>query len=94
MSRSFSRAFRCAISAARRSLIWGMCAMKYGSDPSSSLAIATTNPTGAWTTQAARNLFLAHADQLASSRALVRDRGSQFIGTFDEIFRTEGFKIL
>ena len=54
----------------------------------------TTNPTGAWTTQAARNLFLRHADQLAGSRALVRDRGSQFIDTFDEIFRTEGLKIL
>jgi transposase InsO family protein len=55
---------------------------------------ATANPTGAWTTQAARNLFLAHADQLAGSRALVRDRGSQFVGTFDEIFRTEGLSIL
>ena len=55
---------------------------------------ATANPTGAWTTQAARNLFLRHADQLADSRALVRDRGSQFIETFDEIFRTEGLKIL
>ena len=54
----------------------------------------TTNPTGAWTTQAARNLFLQHADRLAGSRALVRDRGSQFIDAFDEIFRTEGFKIL
>ena len=54
----------------------------------------TANPTGAWTTQAARNLFLRHADQLADSRALVRDRGSQFIDTFDEIFRTEGLKIL
>ena len=53
-----------------------------------------TNPTGAWTTQAARNLFLGHADQLASSRAVVRDRGSQFIDNFDEIFRTEGLKIL
>ena len=53
----------------------------------------TANPTGAWTTQAARNLFL-HADQLADSRALVRDRGSQFTDTFDEIFRTEGLKIL
>ncbi|MFT5267290.1 MAG: putative transposase [Acidimicrobiales bacterium] len=54
----------------------------------------TANPTGAWTTQAARNLFLRHADQLTASRALVRDRGNQFIDTFDEIFRTEGFKIL
>ncbi|MCP4961665.1 MAG: transposase, partial [Actinomycetia bacterium] len=54
----------------------------------------TANPTGAWTTQAARNLFLRHADQLADTRALVRDRGSQFIDTFDEVFRTEGLKIL
>ena len=54
----------------------------------------TANPTGQWTTQAARNLFLRHADQLADSRALVRDRGSQFIDTFDEVFRTEGLKIL
>ncbi|MDG2114658.1 MAG: integrase, partial [Actinomycetota bacterium] len=54
----------------------------------------TANPTGAWTTQAARNLFLRHGDQLAGARALARDRGSQFIDSFDEIFRTEGFKIL
>ena len=54
----------------------------------------TTNPTGPWTTQAARNLFLHHGDQLAHSRALLRDRGSQFIDAFDEIFRTEGLKIL
>ncbi|MGB5757532.1 MAG: integrase core domain-containing protein [Acidimicrobiales bacterium] len=54
----------------------------------------TANPTGVWTIQAARNLFLRHADQLAGSRALVRDRGSQFIDAFDEIFRTEGLKIL
>ncbi|MCP4960236.1 MAG: transposase [Actinomycetia bacterium] len=54
----------------------------------------TENPTGAWTTQAARNLFLAHSDRLDGARALVRDRGSQFIDAFDEIFRTEGLKIL
>jgi putative transposase len=54
----------------------------------------TTNPTGASTTQAARNLFQRHHDQLTDSRALVRDRGSQFIDAFDEIFRTEGLKIL
>ncbi len=54
----------------------------------------TANPTGAWTTQTARNLFIRHHRYLAGSRALVRDRGSQFIDRFDEIFRTEGFKIL
>lgn len=54
----------------------------------------TANPTGGWTTQAARNLFLCHADRLSGARALVRDRGSQFVDAFDEIFRTEVFKIL
>ncbi len=55
---------------------------------------ATANPTGQWTAQAARNLFLHHADRLADARALVRDRGSQFVDAFDEVFRTEGLKIL
>ena len=54
----------------------------------------TDHPTGVWVTQAARNLFLRHADGLAGTRALVRDRGSQFIDAFDEIFRTERMKIL
>ena len=39
-------------------------------------------------------LFLTHSDRLADARALVRDRGSQFIDAFDEIFRTQDFKIL
>ena len=54
----------------------------------------TDHPTGVWVTQAARNLFLRHADGLAGTRALVRDRASQFIDAFDEIFRTERMKIL
>ncbi|MCP4958013.1 MAG: transposase [Actinomycetia bacterium] len=54
----------------------------------------TANPTGAWATQAARNLFITHSERLQDARALVRDRGSQFIDSFDEIFRTEGMKIL
>ena len=54
----------------------------------------TEHPTGTWTTQAARNLFIRHADQLADAGALVRDRGSRLIDAFDEIFRTEQMKIL
>lgn len=54
----------------------------------------TANPTGPWTAQAARNLFPRHGDRLDQTRALVRDRGSQFVDSFDEIFRTEGLKIL
>ena len=58
------------------------------------LAGITANPTGRWTTQAARNLFMRRPNLFVHSRALVRDRGSQFIDAFDEIFRTEGLKIL
>jgi transposase InsO family protein len=54
----------------------------------------TANPTGAWSTQAARNLFLRYWERLDGSRALVRDRGSQFVDAFDEVFRSEGFKVL
>jgi len=54
----------------------------------------TANPTGPCTTQAARSLFIRHSDRLTGARALVRDRGSQFIDSFDEVFQTEGFKIL
>ena len=54
----------------------------------------TISPTGDWTTQAARNLFLRYGDQLASARALVRDRASQFIDAFDQVFISEGLKIL
>ena len=54
----------------------------------------TANPTGPWTTQAARNLFLRHGEQLADSKALVRHRGSHFTANFDAVFRYEGLKIL
>ena len=54
----------------------------------------TDHPSGVWTTQAARNLLLQYGHQLADAQALVRDRASQFIDAFDEIFRTERMKIL
>jgi transposase InsO family protein len=54
----------------------------------------TANATGDWTTQAARNLFVRHSERLAGCGALVRDRGRQFTAAFDEIFRTEGIKVL
>jgi transposase InsO family protein len=54
----------------------------------------TTHPTGTWTTQAARNLFLRHGETLAGCKALVRDRGSQFTASFDEILRTQGINVL
>jgi putative transposase len=56
------------------------------------LAGCTTNPTGAWVTQQARNLSF--TDLFERTRFLVHDRDSKFSGTFDEVFRSEGIKVI
>lgn len=50
------------------------------------LAGITAHLTGTWTTQAARNLFLRHSHRLTNAKALLRDRVSQLVAAFDEIF--------
>jgi putative transposase len=56
------------------------------------LAGCTTNPTGAWVTQQARNLsFTGLFERI---RFLIHDRDSKFSGAFDEIFRSEGIKVI
>ena len=55
------------------------------------LAGITTNPTGAWTTQAARNLMMRHHRTI---RFLIRDGAGQFIAAFDEVFRSGGTTII
>ena len=56
------------------------------------LAGCTRNPTGEWVTQQARNLGL---DLTGSGmRFLIRDRDSKYSGPFDEIFRSEGIRIV
>jgi putative transposase len=56
------------------------------------LAGCTTNPTGAWVTQQARNLGLDLADQ--GMRFLIRDRDSKYTGPFDQVFRSAGIRIV
>ena len=56
------------------------------------LAGCTANPTGAWVTQQARNLGLDFSDQ--GVRFLIRDRDSKYSGPFDEVFRSEGIRIV
>jgi putative transposase len=56
------------------------------------LAGCTANPTGAWVTQQARNLGLDFSDQ--GVRSLIRDRDSKYSGPFDEVFRSEGIRIV
>ena len=56
------------------------------------LAGCTTNPTGDWVTQQARNLGLDFSDR--GVRFLIRDRDSKYSGPFDEVFRSEGIRIV
>jgi putative transposase len=56
------------------------------------LAGCTANPTGEWVTQQARNLGLDLGE--AGMRFLIRDRDSKYSGPFDEVFRSEGIRIV
>jgi hypothetical protein len=56
------------------------------------LAGCTRNPTGEWVTRQARNLGLDFSDR--GVRFLIRDRDSKYSGPFDEVFRSEGIRIV
>jgi hypothetical protein len=55
----------------------------------------TTNPDGRWVTQQARNLLMQLDDDgICRARFLVRDRDSKFTRDFDEVFRSEGIRVI
>jgi putative transposase len=58
------------------------------------LAGITTNPDGRWVTQQARNLLMQLEDDGVHPRFLVRDRDSKFAREFDEVFRSEGIRVI
>jgi hypothetical protein len=58
------------------------------SRPRTHLAGCTTNPTGAWVTQQARNLSF--TDVFERMRFLIHDRDSRFSSAFDEVFAVKG----
>ncbi len=53
----------------------------------------SANPNGAWTTQQARNLMM-RFDDGQPFRLLIHDRDSKFGGGFDEIFRSQGVRVI
>ncbi len=62
------------------------------SDETSARGGVTAHPDTAWVTQQARNLSIDGA--LDDVGFLVRDRDAKFSGPFDEVFRTEGVRVI
>jgi putative transposase len=54
----------------------------------------TANPTAACVAQQARNLMLDLGDRAGDFRFLIRDRDSKFTRLFDEVFTTEGIRVV
>ena len=55
---------------------------------------ATTNPSGEWVAQQARNLMLDLGERARQFRFLIRDWDTKYTAAFDEVFTTEGIDIL
>jgi putative transposase len=58
------------------------------------LAGVTANPNTAWVTRQARNLLLALGERGRRLRFLLRARDAKFCRGFDELFRSEGARII
>ena len=54
----------------------------------------SAHPTGAWTTQAARNLLMDLADRVSTVKFVLRDCDSRFCRAFDAVFAADGIRIL
>ena len=56
------------------------------------LAGVSAHPDSSWVTQQARNLAI--EDRLAPVQFVIHDRDAKYSGPFDEVFRTEGVRVI
>ena len=54
----------------------------------------TAHPDGPWTAQQARNPLMDSGDRIGSSGFLIRDRDAKFTSVFDEIFTSQGARVV
>jgi len=73
--------------------IYALIAVEHGSRRSHLIGV-TAHPTGAWTTQAARNLVMDLADRAATITFLLWDRDFRFTTAFDAVLAADGIRIL
>jgi transposase InsO family protein len=58
------------------------------------VAGVTGHPTAPWVTQQARNLAIQLGDALCARKFLIHDRDALFAGSFDQVFRSEGLRVI
>ena len=58
------------------------------------LAGITAHPTGAWLSQAARNLLMELGERADEFRYLIRDRDAKFVAAFDAVFTATGIDVV
>jgi transposase InsO family protein len=73
--------------------IYALIAVEHGSRRTHLIGVSA-HPTGAWTTQAARNLLIDLGDRATTVKFLLRDRDSRFTRAFDAVFAADGIRIL
>jgi putative transposase len=54
----------------------------------------TTNPTGTWVAQQARNLLIDLGERAGHIRFLIRDRDAKYTSVFDEVFTSLGARVI
>jgi transposase InsO family protein len=73
--------------------IYALIAVEHGSRRTFLVGVSA-HPSGAWTTQAARNLLMDLGDRATTLKFLLRDRDSRFTRGFDAVFAADGTRIL
>jgi putative transposase len=73
--------------------IYALIAVEHGSRRTFLIGVSA-HPSGAWTTQAARNLLMDLGDRATTLKFLLRDRDSRFTRGFDAVFAADGIRIL
>ncbi|MBV9648542.1 MAG: DDE-type integrase/transposase/recombinase [Pseudonocardiales bacterium] len=73
--------------------IYVLVAVEHGCRRAHALGVSA-HPTGAWTTQTARNLLMDLADRVFTVKCVLRDRDSKFSRAFDAVFAADGIRIL
>jgi hypothetical protein len=58
------------------------------------VTVSTTNPDSAFVTQQARNLVMSLADEGTQVGFLIRDRDAKFPRSFDDVFVSEGIRVI